>query len=250
MAAKKRERADVLLVEQGLAASREEAQKLILAGKVYVGDVPCAKPGDLLLRDKPLVLKDVDKYVGRGALKLKAAFEAFPISVSDLVCVDVGCSTGGFTQILLQQGARRVIALDTAQGDFAWSLRTDKRVLLLERTNVLHLRELPERADFAVIDVSLLPLHKVLPVVGSWLPQGASIIALLKPQYEASREQLPPGAVITDPELHRQIVNSVRAWCDEAGFDVRGEIPSPVTGMSGNQEFLLWLVVNKTMTTK
>ncbi|MBX7145167.1 MAG: TlyA family RNA methyltransferase [Oligoflexia bacterium] len=250
MGLKKKERADLLLVQQGLAGNQAEAQKLILAGKVMLGDQACLKPGDLVPREGKLTLRDGLKYVGRGALKLKAALEAFPINIEGLVCADVGCSTGGFTQVLLEHGASRVIAIDTAQGDFAWSLRTDPRVLLLERTNVLNLEQPPQHVDFACIDVSLLPLHKVLPVVGSWLSPGASIVALLKPQYEAQRDELPPGAVITDPEVHRRILCDVTAWCGNFGFEVRGQLPSPVTGMSGNQEFLLWLVVNKTKTTK
>ncbi len=237
-------RLDRLLVDRGLAPSRDRAQRLILAGDVLVGDRPATKPGVLVGRDAPVRLRaPASRYVSRGGEKLAGALDAFHLDVAGLVALDVGASTGGFTDCLLGRGARRVIAVDVGYGQLAWALRQDARVVVLERTNARHLDPtlLPERPDVATIDVSFISLALVLPAVTSVLGPGGGAVALVKPQFEAGRGQVGKGGVVRDPAVRAAAVARVRAAADAAGFAVRGEVDSVLPGPKGNREVFLWL---------
>ncbi len=244
-----RERLDVLIVAQGLAASRERAQGIILAGQILVDGKVCDKPGtripptSVITRLAPTA---EERYVSRGGLKLEHALDAFALQPRDLVALDIGASTGGFTDVLLQRGARRVYAIDVGQGQLAWQLREDPRVVVMERSNIRHITTLPtgECADCAVIDVSFISLRLVLPPALRLLTPDAWIVALIKPQFEAGRHEADRGSgVIRDPAVHRMILQSILDWCDEPthGVCVRGLAPSPIQGREGNREYLIWL---------
>jgi 23S rRNA (cytidine1920-2'-O)/16S rRNA (cytidine1409-2'-O)-methyltransferase len=237
-------RLDQLLVERGLAESRTRAQALVLAGKVGVGEGDAArrdrKPGDLIAGDTPVVLVAEEPYVGRGGYKLAAALDVFGIDPTGLTCLDVGASTGGFTDVLLQRGARRVYALDVGRGQLAESLRRDPRVVSMERTNARALTStsLPEPIDLATIDVSFISLDKILgPVAGTLKPHG-QIVALVKPQFEAGRGGTDKG-VVRDPAIHRAVLERTAITAQEAGLGIRGVIASPLLGAQGNREFLV-----------
>ncbi|HYM82656.1 MAG TPA: TlyA family RNA methyltransferase [Candidatus Dormibacteraeota bacterium] len=239
-----RVRLDQLLVERGLAESRARAQALVLAGKVRVGDGDAArldgKPGDLVASDAALAVVAPDPYVSRGAHKLVAALDAFRIDPSGLECLDVGASTGGFTDVLLQRGARRVVALDVGRGQLAERLRTDPRVIALDRTNARALAPgmLPAAVDLAVVDVSFISLSLVLRPIASVLAPRGRAVPLVKPQFEAGRGQV-PGGVVRDPAIHaRVLADAVRA-AGLAGLGALGVVASPILGPEGNREFLL-----------
>ena len=240
----RRTRLDVLLVERGLAPSRERARSLILAGQVIVGnDVPL-KAGTLVNRDIEVALIAPDHpYVGRGGLKLAHALDVFAIDVRDREALDIGASTGGFTDVLLQRGVRRVIALDVGHGQLDWKLRTDSRVVVLEGINARHLRpdDIPGRVGIVTVDVSFISLRLILPVVPPLLSPAADIVALVKPQFEAGREEVGRRGVIDDPNVHTRVVGEISAAAAEIGLETVAMIPSPVTGAAGNQEFLLHL---------
>ena len=244
-----RQRLDQLVVERGLAASRARAQALILGGKVRTGHGDSArldrKAGDLVDADLEIDLLEREPYVSRGGHKLAAALEAFGIDPGGRVCLDVGASTGGFTDVLLQGGARRVYALDVGRGQLAESLRTDERVVSMERTNARTLTAgtLPEPVSLATVDVSFISLRLVLAPIATTFAGGAGdIVALVKPQFEAGRGQV-PGGVVRDPEVHRATVEGVAAAAAAAGLAPRDVIASPILGPEGNREFLLHLVV-------
>jgi 23S rRNA (cytidine1920-2'-O)/16S rRNA (cytidine1409-2'-O)-methyltransferase len=239
-------RLDQLLVERGLADSRARAQALVLAGKVRVGEGDSArmdrKPGDLVDVAIEVGVAAPDPYVSRGGHKLAAALDAFEIDPAGKVCLDVGASTGGFTDVLLQRGARRVYALDVGRGQLAESLRGDERVVSMERTNARTLTStsLPEPIDLVVIDVSFISLALVLPPVATTLaaPPNGAIVALVKPQFEAGRGRTDHG-VIRDPVVHREVVDRVVATAAQAGLGARDVIASPILGPEGNREFLV-----------
>jgi 23S rRNA (cytidine1920-2'-O)/16S rRNA (cytidine1409-2'-O)-methyltransferase len=246
-------RLDVLLVERGLAPSRERAQALILEGAVRVDGERHSKAGEAVPVDAPVdVVGSKLPFVSRGGLKLQQALETFDIDLHGKVCLDVGASTGGFTDCLLQAGAARVHAVDVGHGQLDWKLRNDPRVIVLERTNIRNLAELPETPDLATIDVSFISLAKVLPQVTTLLGIGpsappstcqnpnAQIIALVKPQFEAGPKGAPKG-VVRDPAVHRRVLTDLLASARELGWRAHGLIPSPVLGPAGNREFLLWL---------
>jgi 23S rRNA (cytidine1920-2'-O)/16S rRNA (cytidine1409-2'-O)-methyltransferase len=241
-----RVRLDQLLVERGLAESRAQAQVLVLAGKVGVGEGDAArhdrKPGDLVAADVELAVIGPEPYVSRGGHKLAAALDAFGIDPAGLVCLDVGSSTGGFTDVLLQRGASRVYALDVGRGQLAESLRRDPRVVSMERTNARHLAasSLPEPVDLATIDVSFISLGLVLGPVASTLARGGQIVALVKPQFEAGRGRTDHG-VVRDPGVHREVLERIVRLAAELGIGTRGLIASPLTGPEGNREFLAHL---------
>ena len=240
----KRERLDKLLVDRGTLASRERARRLIMAGAVRVDDRVVDKPGTLVGVDAPIAVTGDDiPFVSRGGLKLAAALDAFATPVAGRAALDVGASTGGFTDCLLQRGARSVTAVDVGYGQFAWSLRQDARVTLLERTNVRQLDPavLPVVPDLAVIDVSFISLRLVLPPVVSVLTPGGDILALVKPQFEVGKGQVGGGGVVRDPSLHRAAVASVRDYALALGLACLGEFASPVLGPKGNREFFLAL---------
>ena len=232
-------RLDVLLVERGLAPSRERAQALILEGAVRVSGEPRSKAGEAVLADAPIeVLGPALPFVSRGGLKLQHALQTFGVDSSGKVCVDVGASTGGFTDCLLQAGAMRVYAVDVGYGQLDWKLRQDPRVVVMEKANVRYLTDLPEAPELATIDVSFISLTKVLEPVTRLGPQV--IIALVKPQFEAGPKAAPKG-VVRDPAVHERVLEAVLAHARALGWLVRGLTPSPVLGPAGNREFLVWL---------
>ncbi len=242
----KRERLDKLLVERGLAPSRERARALILAGQVEVGGLPADKAGAQVDPGVDIRLREPDHpYVSRGALKLEAALDEFTLDPAGAVALDVGASTGGFTDLLLRRGAARVYAIDVGYGQLAWSLRSDPRVVVLERENVRHLAadKIPEPADLAVIDVSFISLELVLPKVAELMrpPAGKAIVCLVKPQFEVGKGKVGKGGVVRDPEARAGALDKIRTFAAGRGFTVGPAIDSPIAGPAGNLEYLLLL---------
>lgn len=238
-----KERADKLLVERGLVQSRERARALIMAGQVVAGDHKVDKPGQLLDCSIELRVKEDIPYVSRGGLKLQKALDEFAITVAGLVVMDVGASTGGFTDCLLQRGAGRVFAVDVGYGQLAWKLRQDDRVLSLEKTNIRYLEpeSLPEVPDMAVIDASFISLEKVLPNTLRLVKPGGVLVALVKPQFEVGRGEVGKGGVVRDPEKHDEVIESIRTLAHSLQLEVLGVTESPILGPKGNREFLIYL---------
>jgi len=236
-----RRRLDQALVERGLVTSRERAQAMVRAGLVRVAGAPTERPDQLVAADQPIEITGARDYVSRGGEKLAAALDAFAVDPRDRTCLDVGASTGGFTDVLLQRGAERVIAVDVGYGQLAWSLRQDPRVTVIERVNIRHLEQLPQPADLAVIDVSFISLRLVLPRVRELLRPPGDVVALVKPQFEVGKGAVGKGGVVRDPAQHDQVLNELRRFAAEIGYQVAGQIPSPVLGTKGNREFLLYL---------
>jgi 23S rRNA (cytidine1920-2'-O)/16S rRNA (cytidine1409-2'-O)-methyltransferase len=237
-------RADLALVAQGLAPSRERARSLILAGEVLDGDRPVNKAGELVAGDAPLRLRNPPMpYVSRGGVKLAHALGSFALDVKDLVAIDIGASTGGFTDCLLQAGAARVYAVDVGQAQLHWKLVSDPRVVVLDRINVRHLQptQLPELADVAVIDVSFISLRLVLPVVPALLRPGSPVVALVKPQFEVGPARVGKGGIVRDEAARADALTSITEVARTLGFSVGGQTTSPITGSKGNVEFLLCL---------
>lgn len=234
-------RLDQLVLNRELAPSRERARALILAGQVSVEGQPITKAGTLVDEQSEVALIAPDHpYVGRGGLKLAHALDTFHIEVSGRECLDIGASTGGFTDVMLQRGAARVVALDVGHGQLDWKLRNDPRVVVIEHTNARHLipAMLPAPAGFVAIDVSFISLSKILPVVPPLLAPGADVVALAKPQFEAGRDEVRKG-VIRDPVVHQRVIDEVTAAGAEVGLTRVAWTPSPVTGQKGNIEFLI-----------
>ena len=241
-----RERLDKLLLDRGLVASQELARSLIMTGGVLVRGQPQTKPGTLVDAAVEITLRAEDHpYVSRGALKLVHGLDRFGIDPAGKTALDIGASTGGFTDLLLRRGVARVYAIDVGYGQIAWSIRQDPRVVVLERHNVRTIDPslIPEPCDFAVIDVSFISLVQVLPRVAELLrpPAGKPIVALVKPQFEVARELVGKGGVVRDPIARRGAVDKVRAWATANGFVALGDVESPITGPAGNVEFLLLL---------
>jgi 23S rRNA (cytidine1920-2'-O)/16S rRNA (cytidine1409-2'-O)-methyltransferase len=241
-----KERLDKLLMDRGLVASRERARALIMAGAVLVDDQPETKAGAMIDLACELRLKEEDHpYVSRGALKLVKGLDTFGIDPAGMVCLDIGASTGGFTDLLLKRGATKVYAIDVGYGQLAWSLRQDPRVVVLERENVrnMDLALVPEPCDLAVIDVSFISLTLVLPRIAELMrsPSGKPIIALVKPQFEVGREQVGSGGVVRDEAIRRSAVTKVRDWATANGFVAGDDVESPIQGPAGNVEYLLLL---------
>ncbi len=237
-------RLDDLLVERGLAVSRQQAQALILSGTILVGDRPADKAGTPTPVDAQIRIRgEASPYASRGGLKLRGALDAFGISVAGLTAIDIGASTGGFTDCLLQAGAAKVFAVDVGYGQLAWKLREDPRVVSIERTNIRHYdgAGITGESDLAVIDVSFISLRLVIPPVVKLIREGAIIIALVKPQFEAGKDEVGEHGVVRDPELHRRILAEVEAFCREIGLVVLGSCESPLTGPAGNKEFFICL---------
>jgi 23S rRNA (cytidine1920-2'-O)/16S rRNA (cytidine1409-2'-O)-methyltransferase len=226
------------MVERGLAASRQQAQRLIMAGQVTVDDQVVDKPGTKIPGDAPIVVDAGQPYVSRGGLKLAAALDAFHLDVDGWVAADVGASTGGFTDCLLQRGAKKVYAIDVGYGQLAWKLRQDARVVARERTNARYLEHLPEPVDLVTIDVSFISLKLIVPPAAGWLRPTGQIVALIKPQFEAGRTQVGKGGVVRDPEVHRAVLIELIGWAHSRWLGLAGLIPSPITGPAGNVEFL------------
>jgi 23S rRNA (cytidine1920-2'-O)/16S rRNA (cytidine1409-2'-O)-methyltransferase len=236
-----RVRLDQALVAQGLVPSRQRAQAMVRAGLVRVAGAVADRPDQLVDPDVGIDLDRVKTYVSRGGDKLAAALASFGIDPAGRVCLDVGASTGGFTDLLLQRGAARVIAVDVGYGQLAWSLRQDPRVTVLERVNIRHLDRLPVPADLAVIDVSFISLRLVLPRVRDLLSPPGDVVALVKPQFEVGKGAVGKGGIVRDPDQHRQVLSELRAFAEANGYEIAGEIPSPILGAKGNREFLLHL---------
>jgi 23S rRNA (cytidine1920-2'-O)/16S rRNA (cytidine1409-2'-O)-methyltransferase len=239
-------RLDTLLVDRGLAESPEKAQALVMAGVVSVNDRPAPKAGVMVSDDVSLDVAKGRRFVSRGGDKLDHALETFGVDVNGLVAVDVGSSTGGFTDCLLKRGAARVYAVDVGRGQLDYKLRQDPRVVVMEGVNARDL-SLPERADFAVVDVAFISLRLVLPAVAAVLSHEAesrgsgTIVALFKPQFEAKKEEVPRGGVIKAPLMHATLIGRFVRWCTDNGFRVLSMTASPILGAEGNREFLFWL---------
>src|SRR6476659_3089679 len=255
-------RLDVLLVERGLAESRAKAQALIMAGQVRVADQVALKPATPVSADSVLTVDAGPRFVSRGGEKLDAALEAFALDVTGLTCADVGSSTGGFTDCLLQRGAAKIYAIDVGKGILHWKLRNDPRVVVMEETNARFVKSLPEHISLASVDASFISLKILLPVIKQWFfpsfdqaqdrrssfeeskrkEERGNEIALIKPQFEAGKKDVSRGdGVIRDPEIHRQVLLDVLNYAVQEGFGIQGLIKSPLLGPKGNAEFLVWL---------
>jgi 23S rRNA (cytidine1920-2'-O)/16S rRNA (cytidine1409-2'-O)-methyltransferase len=247
-------RLDQLLVDRGLAPSRERARALILAGDVSVDGRPATKAGVSIAPDAEVVLRAPDHpYVSRGGLKLVHALDTFHIDPAGMTALDIGASTGGFTDVLLQRGAMRVVALDVGHNQIDWKIRSDARVVVLEGVNARYLTpdQLPADArtfGLVTIDVSFISLRHILPVVPPLLAAGAHVIALVKPQFEAGRDDVGKGGIVRDERIHARVIDEVIEAARQAGFTKRGLEPSPITGTEGNREFLLHLVAANSTT--
>jgi 23S rRNA (cytidine1920-2'-O)/16S rRNA (cytidine1409-2'-O)-methyltransferase len=237
-------RLDVWLAENGLADSREKAQALVMAGRVSVDGAPATKPGARVRESSAVVVAPGPAHVGRGALKLAGALDVFAVDPRGRTAVDIGASTGGFTETLLARGARVVYAVDVGRGQLHEKLRADPRVIVRERTNAraLSSRDVPEPCRLAVVDVSFISVARILPALRGILEPGADAVVLVKPQFEVGRRDVGRGGIVRDPDLHRAAVRAAATSAQAAGFAVRGACPSPVPGMEGNREFFLHLV--------
>jgi 23S rRNA (cytidine1920-2'-O)/16S rRNA (cytidine1409-2'-O)-methyltransferase len=235
-----RERLDVLMVERDLAPSRTKAQRLIRAGQVRIADRVFDKPGTQVAIDADIVVQARPRFASRGGEKLEAALARFALDLTGAVAADVGASTGGFTDCLLQRGACRVYAIDVGYGQLDWRLRNDDRVVVMERTNARYLESLPELVDLVTADVSFISLGLILPQAVRWLRQDGQIVALIKPQFEAGRREVGKGGVVRDREVHRTVLERVTGMAQTLGLGLRGLIASPLRGPSGNIEFLGW----------
>ena len=237
-------RLDQLLVSRGLVESREQGKRLIMAGDVLVNDVPQTKAGSLVPEDAAIRIKAAPKYVSRGGLKLEGALDHFGVAVKDKVCLDVGASTGGFTDCLLQRGAARVYAFDVGTNQLVWKLRSDPRVISRENFNVRHMQpgDVGESVDLIVADVSFISLTLVLPPAFSVLKPGGSAVVLIKPQFELSREEVGKGGIVREPELHEKACAKIEAFVrTQPSVQWRGLMESPIQGTDGNREFLAWI---------
>lgn len=237
-------RLDVAVFEAGYAPSREKAKAIIMAGQVYVNNQKVDKAGTEIKRDDKLEVRgSALKYVSRGGLKLEKAMECFPIILNDKVCMDVGASTGGFTDCMLQNGAKKVYSIDVGYGQLAWKLRTDKRVVNLERTNFRYAtrEQVPDEIDFSSVDVSFISLYHILPVLNSLLANNGEAVCLIKPQFEAGKEKVGKKGVVRDLNVHLEVVKKIISLSVENGFSVLGLQFSPIKGPEGNIEYLIYL---------
>lgn len=238
-----KERLDVILVKQGYASSREKAKAIIMSGNVFVKNQREDKAGavfeedglELLVKGNPL------KYVSRGGLKLEKAMQEFPITLTDFVCMDIGASTGGFTDCMLQNGARKVYAVDVGHGQLDWKLRNDERVVCMEKTNFRYMvpDDITDELDFASVDVSFISLTKILPPAHALLKPGACMVCLIKPQFEAGREKVGKKGVVRDKAVHEEVIEKIVLFCKENGFQPLGLTASPIKGPEGNIEYLI-----------
>jgi 23S rRNA (cytidine1920-2'-O)/16S rRNA (cytidine1409-2'-O)-methyltransferase len=237
-----KERLDRILIERGLASSRERARALIMEGKVLVDNRPATKAGEMVSAEAGIGLRGGDiPYVSRGGLKLEAALDHFGIGLEGMTVMDVGSSTGGFTDCMLKRGAEKAYCIDVGYGQLAWSLRNDPRVVLFERTNIRHLekQEIPDPVDFTTIDLSFISLTKVFAKVAEFLKHRALILALVKPQFEVGKGEVGKGGIVRDEEKRMTAVNSVRDFAEALGLETIGVFQSPVPGQKGNREYFL-----------
>ncbi len=243
-----KKRLDVLVFEKGLTQSREQAKAVIMSGLIYVNNQKYDKPGETIDEDSLIELRGKKlRYVSRGGLKLEKAMENFPIDISGKICMDIGASTGGFTDCMLQNGAKKVYAVDVGYGQLAWSLRTDERVINLERTNARYLteKEIPEEIFLTSIDVSFISLTKILPVIHELLQENGYAVCLIKPQFEAGREKVGKKGVVRDKNVHVEVIERILTFAVSVGFTVGALTFSPVKGPEGNIEYLVCLKKDK-----
>jgi 23S rRNA (cytidine1920-2'-O)/16S rRNA (cytidine1409-2'-O)-methyltransferase len=235
-------RLDLLLVECGLAETRSKAQAIIMAGQVRVNGQMVDRAGATFAPEVQVNVDSGPRFVSRGGEKLQAALEAFPVNPNGLTCADVGASTGGFSDCLLQHGATKIYAIDVGKGILHWKLRSDPRIVVMEGTNARYVESLPEPVQLVVCDASFISLKTLLPVFSCWLTADANVITLIKPQFEAGRVDVARGrGVVRDPEIHRKVLVDILAFVQTQGFSIRGLIRSPLKGPEGNIEFLAWL---------
>ena len=239
-----KERIDCALVSRGMVESREKAKALIMSGIVFVNNQKCDKSGDTVKPEDNIEIRGEKlKYVSRGGLKLEKAMSSFGIDLNNMVCADIGASTGGFTDCMLQNGAKKVYAIDVGYGQLAWKLRTDKRVLNLERTNFRYVtnKQVPEELDFASVDVSFISLSLILPVLYKLLKTSGRAVCLIKPQFEAGREKVGKKGVVRDEKVHKEVIDKIIAVANQNGYSVSGLDFSPIKGPEGNIEYLCYL---------
>ena len=241
---RKKHRLDRIIVEKGLIKSRQRARTMIMAGRVLVNDQPVDKPGFFVSsEDKVEVKGDDNPYVSRGGLKLEAALQNLPLDVSGAVCIDVGASTGGFTDCLLQHHAERVYAVDVGYGQLAWKIRQNRRVIVIERTNIRYMPDdvIPESVDLITIDVSFISLKIVVPAVIRFMKPKASILALIKPQFEAGKDQVGKGGVVKEPQIHQKVITELSDFFRTIQLTPQTVYASPLLGPKGNREFFIFL---------
>jgi 23S rRNA (cytidine1920-2'-O)/16S rRNA (cytidine1409-2'-O)-methyltransferase len=236
-----KQRIDVLMFERGLAPSREKARAMIMAGEVLVDDQPVSKPGAPVDPAVEIVVKNKPRFVSRGGDKLAWALETFNVDVSGSICADVGASTGGFTDCLLKNGAARVYAIDVGYGQIDYALRQDARVIVIERTNARYLEALAEPVNFVTVDASFISLKILIPTIKNWLQPSSDLILLIKPQFEAGRDEVGKGGVVRDSKTHKRVLTDILNAMKQLGFDIRGLTTSPIKGPAGNTEFLTWI---------
>lgn len=241
MKSKNKARLDVLLVSRKLAPTRSKAAAMIMAGEVSVDAVVVDKPGAFVHSAAEIALKAKPRYVSRGGLKLEAALQRFGIDPTDKACVDIGASTGGFTDCLLQHGATKVYAIDVGSGILDFRLRRDSRVILMEKTNARYLEKLPECVEIAVADVSFISLRLILPALSRVILETADVVALVKPQFEAGRSEVGKGGIVRAVAVHRRVLKEIAGYAASLRFEARDVMRSPITGAKGNNEYLLWL---------
>jgi 23S rRNA (cytidine1920-2'-O)/16S rRNA (cytidine1409-2'-O)-methyltransferase len=236
-----KQRLDLLVVEHGLAPSREKARAMIMAGEVFVDGAVADKAGMQVAATAEITISGKPRFVSRGGDKLAAALNAFPVQVQGRVCADVGASTGGFSDCLLQHDAAKVYSIDVGYGQLAHIVRSNPRVVVLERTNARYLEKLPEPVELVVVDASFISLRLLLPVIRNWIPGEGDVIALIKPQFEAGQHDVGKGGVVRNPAVHRRVLFEVLSFAQNVGLQPRGLIVSPLKGPAGNTEFLAWL---------
>lgn len=241
---KTKARLDSLIFDRGLVKSRHRARALIMAGKVLVNDIPVDKPGiSISIHEKIFIKEDNNPFVSRGGLKLEKALQTIPVSVKGLTCLDIGASTGGFTDCLIQYGACKVYALDVGYGQFDWVLRQDPRVVVIERTNIRYVpyEVINEKVDLIVADTSFISLKIVIPSAEKFMKDGALILALIKPQFEAGKENIGKGGVVKDERIRERVIEDIKTFFKERGYLINLVVPSPILGPKGNREYILCL---------
>lgn len=246
MAANKKKRLDVLVFEKGLTSSRQRASALIMTGNILVNNQLVDKPGSMVPFDAEITNKGADlPFVSRGGFKIEKAIQSLDLDVTGMLCLDVGASTGGFTDCLLQHGATRVYAIDVGYGQLDWKLRQDPRVVVIERTNIRYATEelLPEQFDLISIDVSFISLKIVIPAIKKFLKKNGKVLALIKPQFEVGKNQVGKGGVVKNPELHQSVIKELSDFFSSTGFKVGPVITSPILGPKGNTEFIIYLTM-------
>jgi 23S rRNA (cytidine1920-2'-O)/16S rRNA (cytidine1409-2'-O)-methyltransferase len=235
-----KQRLDIVVHERGLAATRAKARGMIMAGEILVEGTPVDKPGTMVKSDAKLEVKSKPRFVSRGGEKLAGALADFQLDVSGRICADVGASTGGFTDCLLQNGAARIYAIDVGYGLIDYTIRQDSRVIMMERTNARYVERLDEPVNLVVVDASFISLRLLLPVIKGWLTPQADVITLIKPQFEAGKKDIGKGGIIRDQAVHQRVLEEILQFALEQQFSLRGLTVSPIKGQAGNIEFLAW----------